>query len=97
MIPVPTGVRVWLGTGHTDMRKGFDGLALIVQETLKRDPHSRPFVRLPRPPRRPDQVSLARRPGPVSVRKAARTGSLLVAVDGRWNGDDLGGAARLSS
>ena len=23
MIPVPTGVRVWLATGHTDMRKGF--------------------------------------------------------------------------
>ena len=39
MIPVPSGVRVWLATGHTDMRKGFDGLALIVQETLKRDPH----------------------------------------------------------
>ena len=48
MIPIPAGVRVWLATGHTDMRKGFDGLALIVQETLKRDPHSRPFVRLPR-------------------------------------------------
>jgi len=29
MIPVPSGVRVWLATGHTDMRKGFDGLALI--------------------------------------------------------------------
>ena len=40
MIPIPTGVRLWLVTGHTDMRKGFDGLALIVQETLKRDPHS---------------------------------------------------------
>jgi transposase len=39
MIPIPAGVRVWLATGHTDMRKGFDGLALIVQETLKRDPH----------------------------------------------------------
>jgi len=39
MIPVPTGVRVWLATGHTDMRKGFDGLALLVQETLRRDPH----------------------------------------------------------
>jgi IS66 Orf2 like protein len=38
-IPVPPGVRVWLATGHTDMRKGFDGLALMVQETLKRDPH----------------------------------------------------------
>jgi transposase len=30
---------VWIATGHTDMRKGFDGLSLIVQETLKRDPH----------------------------------------------------------
>ncbi len=27
MIPVPRGARVWLATGHTDMRKGFDGLA----------------------------------------------------------------------
>ena len=39
MIPIPTGVRVWLATGHMDMRKGFDGLALLVQETLRRDPH----------------------------------------------------------
>ena len=39
MIPVPAGVRVWLAAGHTDMRKGFDGLAMLVQETLKRDPH----------------------------------------------------------
>jgi transposase len=31
---------VWLATGHTDMRKGFDGLALLVQETLKRNPHN---------------------------------------------------------
>jgi transposase len=28
-------VRVWLATGHTDMRKGFGGLSLLVQETLK--------------------------------------------------------------
>jgi transposase len=39
MIPIPSGVRVWLATGHTDMRKGFDGLALLVQEKLQRDPH----------------------------------------------------------
>jgi transposase len=38
MIPVPTGVRVWLATGHTDMRCGFPGLALKVQEVLKRNP-----------------------------------------------------------
>jgi hypothetical protein len=40
MIPFPSGARVWLATGHTDMRKGFDGLALLVQETLRRDPHN---------------------------------------------------------
>lgn len=40
MIPVPSGTRVWLAAGRTDMRKGFDGLALRVQEVLKRDPHS---------------------------------------------------------
>ncbi|RAI33231.1 IS66 family insertion sequence element accessory protein TnpB [Rhodoplanes serenus] len=43
MISVPTGTRVWLATGHTDMRKGFDGLALLVQETLRHDPHSGPL------------------------------------------------------
>jgi hypothetical protein len=40
MIPVPSGVHVWLATGHTDMCKGFDALALLVQEKLKRDPHA---------------------------------------------------------
>jgi transposase len=39
MIPVPVGVRVWLAAGHTDMRKGFDGLAMLVQETLKHNPN----------------------------------------------------------
>ena len=31
MIPVPTGARVWLATGYTDMRRGFPSLALQVQ------------------------------------------------------------------
>lgn len=39
MIPVPAGIRVWLAPGTTDMRKGFDGLAMLVQESLKHDPH----------------------------------------------------------
>jgi transposase len=34
MIPIPTGVRVWLATEHTDMRKGFPSLSLQVQEVL---------------------------------------------------------------
>jgi hypothetical protein len=29
MIPIPSGARVWLAAGRTDMRKGFDGLALL--------------------------------------------------------------------
>ena len=39
MIPMPSGVRVWIAAGHTDMRRGMHGLALQVQEQLKRDPH----------------------------------------------------------
>ena len=38
MIPVAAGVRIWIATGHTDMRKGMNGLALLVQEGLGRDP-----------------------------------------------------------
>jgi transposase len=37
MIPIPSGVRVWIATGHTDMRRGMQSLALTVQESLKRD------------------------------------------------------------
>jgi transposase len=40
VIPVPSGVRVWLAAGHTDMRRGMNGLALQVQEALGRDPHA---------------------------------------------------------
>ncbi|MFM6324943.1 MAG: IS66 family insertion sequence element accessory protein TnpB [Microcystis panniformis] len=38
MIPVPVGVKVWLATGQTDMRKGFASLSLQVQEVLRRNP-----------------------------------------------------------
>ena len=39
MIAPPSGVRVWLATGVTDMRRGMNGLALQVQEALRRDPY----------------------------------------------------------
>lgn len=38
MIGLPFGTRIWLATGQTDMRRGFDGLASIVQEKLSADP-----------------------------------------------------------
>ena len=34
MNALPHGTRVWLAAGVTDMRKGMDGLAVLVQTTL---------------------------------------------------------------
>jgi transposase len=34
VIPVPAGVRVWLASGVTDMRKGMNSLTTIVQGGL---------------------------------------------------------------
>jgi transposase len=38
MIPIRSGVRVWIKTSHTAMRRGMQSLALTVQESLK--PHA---------------------------------------------------------
>ena len=100
MIPMPSGVQVWLASGHTDMRKGFDGLAVLVQEVLKRNPHSGHLF-----------VFRGRRSGLIKVlwhdgqgmwpvRQAAGAGPFRLAVDGssRWrgpHGDDHAGAAGL--
>ena len=40
MIALPTGTRVWLAAGVTDMRKGMDGLAALVQTALADNPFS---------------------------------------------------------
>ena len=40
MIALPVGTRVWLAAGVTDMRKGMDGLAALVQTTLAENPFS---------------------------------------------------------
>jgi transposase len=37
---LPPGTRVHLAFGYTDMRKGMDGLAVLVQEVLNQDPFS---------------------------------------------------------
>ena len=39
MIGLPSGLRVWIAAGPTDMRCGMQGLARQVQ-ALKRDPHA---------------------------------------------------------
>ena len=40
MIGIPAGSRIYLACGHTDMRKGFDSLAVLVQQVLMQDPYS---------------------------------------------------------
>lgn len=40
MTLLPPGVKVHLAQGYTDMRKGIDGLAMLVQGMLRQDPFS---------------------------------------------------------
>ncbi|EMB3266420.1 IS66 family insertion sequence element accessory protein TnpB [Klebsiella michiganensis] len=40
MIPLPSGTKIWLVAGITDMCNGFNGLAAKVQTALKYDPMS---------------------------------------------------------
>jgi transposase len=40
MLGLPAGTRIWLAAGHTDMRKGFDGLSALVQTQLAEAPFS---------------------------------------------------------
>lgn len=40
MMIVPAGVKGHLALGSTEMRKGMDGLAILVQDTLKKDAFS---------------------------------------------------------
>jgi transposase len=40
VIGPPGSVRIWLAAGVTDMRKGFNGLAALIQQALCEDPFS---------------------------------------------------------
>ena len=40
MIGLPSGTRIWLAAGLTDMRRGFDGLAALAQSALELEPFS---------------------------------------------------------
>ena len=41
MMLLPAGMKVHLAAGVTDMRKGMDGLAMLVERGLRDDPFSR--------------------------------------------------------
>ena len=40
MIRLPTGMKIWIGAGVTDMRRGIDGLGGQVQTVLHQQPFS---------------------------------------------------------
>ena len=40
LISPPSGTRIWIAAGVTDMRRGFDGLAALIQTQLSADPFS---------------------------------------------------------
>lgn len=40
MLPLPSGTKIWLVAGTTDMRNGFNGLTAKVQTAMKDDPMS---------------------------------------------------------
>ena len=83
MIPVASGARIWIATGHADMRKGMQGLALLVQEGLGRDPFAGDLY-----------IFRGRRgdtPGPWAVHLAighGRCGIDLCGADGLYAGRD---------
>ena len=40
MLALPSGVRVWIAAGVTDMRKGFNSLAALCEDKLKEDAYT---------------------------------------------------------
>ena len=80
MIALPAGARVWLAAGATDMRKGFDGLAALVQTQLAGGSVLGPAVRVPRPARRSGEDPVVGRRRAVPVREAPRARSLRLAA-----------------
>jgi len=91
MITSPSGARVWIAAGVTDMRKGMDGLAAIVQTALGERPFSGDVFVFPRPTRRPDQAALV--DGHEPVRQAPGARALRVAAGNEWGRSPELGAA----
>ena len=89
MIPLPTGTKIWVACGATDMRRGFDGLATMVQEVLKQNPYGgHLFVFRGK---RADRIKVLGRDRAVSVCETAGAGKICLAADaGRGDGSHPG-------
>ena len=96
MIPVPSGVRVWLATGGTDMRRGMNEHAGASGSagSRARSPCGGSLC-LPRTQRRPFEDTLARRYRDIALRQASGAGTVPLAVDSGRGGIYQRGAAGL--
>ena len=80
MMIVPAGVKVHMALGVTDMRKGIDGLAMLVQEVLKKDPFSGHLFAFRGRKARHDEDPVLGRQRALPVHQAAGAGRLRLAA-----------------
>ena len=94
MMIVPAGVKVHLALGYTDMRKGLDGLATLVQEHLKKDPFSGHLFCLPRQECEQTENPVLGRQRTLPVYQAHRSRWLHLAQNerSRWHRDAVSSA-----
>jgi hypothetical protein len=89
MTLLPRGVKVHLAFGYIDMRKGIDGLAMLVQGVLRQDSLLGPSVRVLGPEGQPHQDRVLGRDRTVPVHQAARARRVPMAVQRRtWRNAD---------
>jgi transposase len=74
MTLLPPNVKVHLAFGYTDMRKGIDGLAMLVQGVLRQDPLLGSPVRVPGPQGQPHQDRILGWDWTLPVHQAPRAG-----------------------
>jgi len=89
----PTGaVRVMVATKPVDFRKGAEGLATLVRESMTADPFSGAVYVFPGQAGGPDQADLLRWNGSVSVCEASGRRHLPLAEDRGRRDASVGGA-----
>ena len=96
MTLLPSGVKIHVALGVTDMRKGLDGLAMLVQGTLKQRPVLGSPVRVPRPQGRSVEDPVLGRLGSLPVHQEAGAEPVLLACRGRGHRSVMLTTAQLS-
>ena len=83
MTLLPPGVKVHLAFGYTDMRKGIDGLAMLVQGLLRQDPFSGHLFLFRGRKANSHQDRVLGWDRPLPLHQTARAGRLPLAVERR--------------